>query len=112
MVTLPHQRPGLGEPGPCVGQVRQRTDLPGQVVQPDLRVIRRLAGTYLEQAEVVVVGRVRRAQERGAAGNLRADLEAESGSVELDGALETVHVEDGVVKTADGHLRFPPSVNC
>ncbi len=82
------------------------------MVQPDLRVVRRLAGAYLEQAKVVVVGRVRRAQERGAAGNLRADLEAEGRSVELDGALETVHVKYGVVKAADGHLRFLPSANC
>jgi hypothetical protein len=60
-------------------------------------VVRRQPGADLEQAEVVVVGRVRRAQERGAAGNLRADLEAEGRLLELDGALETVHVQDGVV---------------
>jgi hypothetical protein len=39
------------------------------------------------------------------AGDLHADLEAEGGPVEVDGALETVHVKDGVVEAADGNLR-------
>src|SRR5580658_7183384 len=68
-------------------------------------LVGRVAAADLEQAEVVVVGRVRRAQERGAAGDLHPDLEAEGAPVEVDGALETVHVQDSVVKAADSHLR-------
>jgi hypothetical protein len=59
----------------------------------------------------VVVGRTRGAQERGAAGDLQPDLEAEGGSVEVDGPVQTVDIEDGVVQAPDGHLRFLPSVN-
>jgi len=67
-------------------------------------------GADLEQAEVVVVGRARRAQEGGPAGDLQPHLEAEGSPVEVDGLLETVYVEDGVVQAADGHRRFLPSV--
>jgi hypothetical protein len=71
-----------------------------------------VTGADLEQAEVVVVGRARRAQERGAAGNLHPDLEAEGLTVEVHGALQTVHVQDSVVEAADGHRAFLPSVSC
>jgi D-amino peptidase len=116
VVALPDQRSGLGQLSPGLDQIAERADLPGQVVQPDLRPARRAAlrglkvWADLEQAEVVVVGRARGAQERGAAGDLQADLEAQGGAVEVDGALETVYVQDGVVEAADGHLRFLPWV--
>jgi hypothetical protein len=77
-----------------------------------IRTIGSTPGAYVEQAQVVVVGRTGRAQERGAAGDHGADLETEGVAVELDGALEAVHVEDGVVETADGHLSFLPSADC
>ena len=112
VVALPHQRAGRGQLGPRLGQVGQRADLPGQVVQPGvLRAIGCVADADLEQAEVVVVGRTRGAQERGPAGDLQPDLEAQGGSVEVDGLLQTVHVEDSVVQAPDGHLRFLPSAN-
>ena len=108
VVALPHQRPGGQQPGPGVDQVAQRADLPGQVVQAGVfGLVGRVTGADLEQAEVVVVGRARRAQERGAAGNLHPDLEAEGLPVEVHGALQTVHVQDSVVEAADGHRRFP-----
>jgi len=106
VVALPHQRPGGQQPGPGVDQVAQRADLPGQVVQAGVfGLVGRVTGADLEQAEVVVVGRAGRAQERGAAGNLRPDLEAEGLPVEVHGALQTVHVQDSVVEAADGHRR-------
>jgi len=104
VVALPHQRPGGQQPGPGVDQVVQRADLPGQVVQAGVfGLVGGVTGADLEQAEVVVVGRARRAQERGAAGNLHPDLEAEGLPVEVHGALQTVHVQDSVVEAADGH---------
>jgi D-amino peptidase len=107
VVALPHQRPGGQQPGPGVGQVAQRADLPGQVVQAGVfGLVGRVTGADLEQAEVVVVGRARRAEERGAAGNLHPDLEAEGLPIEVHGALQTVHVQDSVVEAADGHRRF------
>jgi D-amino peptidase len=107
VVALPHQRPGGQQPGPGVGQVAQRADLPGQVVEAGaFGLVGRVTGADLEQAEVVVVGRARCAQERGAAGNLHPDLEAEGLAVEVHGALQTVHVQDSVVKAADGHRRL------
>jgi len=113
VVALPHQRSGREQPGPGLHQVRQRADLPGQVVQAGVvRAIGGAPGADLEQAQVVVVGRVGRAQERGAAGDQRANLETESLAVELDGALEAVDVEDGMVEAADGHLSFLPSADC
>ena len=106
VVALPHQRPGGQQPGPGVDQVAQRADLPGQVVQAGVfGLVGRAPGADLEQAEVVVVGRARRAQERGPAGNLHPDLEAEGLPVEVHGALQTVHVQDSVVEAADGHRR-------
>ena len=106
VVALPHQRPGGQQPGPGVDQVAQRADLPGQVVQAGVfGLVGRVTGADLEQAEVVVVGRARRAQKRGAAGNLHPDLEAEGLPVEVHGALQTVHVQDSVVEAADGHRR-------
>jgi len=63
-----------------------------------------VAGADLEQAEVVVVRRARSAQERGAAGDLQPDLEAEGAAVEVDGLLEAVHVQDSVVEATDGHV--------
>jgi D-amino peptidase len=107
VITLPHQRPGLDQSGPGPDQVLERADLPSQVVQADLRLARRLPGADIEQAEIVVVDRVRRAQERGAAGNLHPDLQAEGLPVELDGAVQPVDVEDGVVEPTHGH-RGPP----
>jgi D-amino peptidase len=113
VVALPHQRPGGQQPGPGVDQVAQRADLPGQVVQAGVfGLVGRVTGADLEQAEVVVVGRARRAQERGATGNLHPDLEAEGLPVEVHGALQTVHVQDSVVEAADGHRRFPSSASC
>ena len=108
VVALPHQRPGGQQPGPGVGQVAQRADLPGQVVQAGVfGLVGRVTGADLEQAQVVVVGRARCAQERGAVGNLQPDLEAEGLPVEVHGALQTVHVQDSVVEAADGHRRLP-----
>jgi D-aminopeptidase len=113
VVALPHQRPGGQQPGPGVDQVAQRADLPGQVVQAGVfGLVGRVTGADLEQAEVVVVGRARRAQERGATGNLHPDLEAEGLPVEVHGALQTVHVQDSVVEAADSHRRFPSSASC
>jgi len=107
VVALPHQRPGGQQPGPGVYQVVQRADLPGQVVKAGVfGLVGRATGADLEQAEVVVVGRARRAQERGAVGNLHPDLEAEGLPVEVHAALQTVHVQDSVVEAADGHRRF------
>jgi D-amino peptidase len=104
VVALPHQRPGFHQPGPGVGQVAQRADLPGQVVEAGMfGLVGRAARADLEQAEVVVVGRARRAQERGPAGNLHPDLEAEGLPVEVHGGLQTVHVQDSMVEAADGH---------
>jgi D-amino peptidase len=107
VVALTHQGSGGQQPGPGVDQVAQRADLPGQVVEAGVvGLVGRVAlggGADLEQAEVVVVGRVRCAQERGAAGDLHPDLEAESLPVEVHGALQAVHVQDGVVEAADGH---------
>ena len=111
MVALPHQRAGLDQLLPGFGQVGQRADLPGQMVEPGVfGTVGRASGADLEQAEVVVVGRAGSAQEGGPAGDLQPHLEAEGGRVEVDGPLETVHVEDGVVQAADGHRRFLPSV--
>jgi hypothetical protein len=70
-----------------------------------VRLVGRAPGADLEQAEVVVVGGLRGAQERRPAGDLHPDLEAERAPVEVDGPLETVHVEDGVVEAADSHRR-------
>jgi len=70
-------------------------------------LVGRVPGADLEQAQIVIVGGAGRAQECGAARNLHADLEAEGLAVEVDGALDTVHVQDGVVEAADGHMRFP-----
>src|SRR5579863_7147284 len=107
VVALPHQRPGGQQPGPGIDQVAQRADLPGQVVKAGVfGLVGRAARADLEQAEVVVVGRVRRAQERGAAGDLHPDLEAEGLPVEVHAALQTVHVQDSVVESADGHRAF------
>jgi D-amino peptidase len=111
VVALPHQRSRLDQPLPRVGQVGQRADLPGQVVEPGMvGPAGRAPGADLEQAEVVVVGRPGSAQERGLAGDLQPDLEAEGGPVELHGPLQAVHVEDRVVQPADGHRRFLPLV--
>src|SRR6185312_7549165 len=83
-------------------------DLPGEVVEPGVfRLVGGLPRANLEQAEVVVVGRAWRAQERRPAGDLQPHLEAEGSGVEVDGPLETVHVEDGVVQAADGHRAVP-----
>ena len=113
VIALPHQRAGVNQLGPRFCQVGQRADFPGQVVEPGVfGPVGRAAGADLEQAEVVVVGRAGSAQERGPARDLHPHLEAEGGPVEVDGPLETVHVEDGVVQAADGHRRFLPSVNC
>jgi D-amino peptidase len=113
VVGLPHQRPGRQQPRPYVGQVPQRADLPGQVVEPRVfGPVGRAAGADLEQAEVVVVGRARCAQERGPAGDLRPDLEAEGLPVKVNGALKAVHVKNGVVETADGHRRSFPGGTC
>ena len=60
-------------------------------------------GADVEQPEVVVVGRSRGPQERGLPGDLQADLEAERLRVEVDLAVEPVHVEHGVVEAADWH---------
>ena len=65
-------------------QLAQRVDLPGEVVQPDRRapgIGRGGARADLEQAEVVVVGRVRGLQERGTR-ELAHDAEAEHVAVE------------------------------
>jgi len=106
VVALPYQRARRRQLGPGVGQVGQRADFPGQVVEPGVfGPVGRAAGADLEQAQVVVVGRAGSAQERGPAGDLQPDLEAEGGPVELDGPVETVHVEDGVVQPANSHLR-------
>ena len=106
VVALPHQRPGGQQPVPGVDQVAERAHLPGQVVKAGaLGLVGRVTGADLEQAEVVVVGRARCAQERGAAGNLHPDLEAEGLAVEVHGALQTVHVQHSVVEAADGHRR-------
>jgi D-amino peptidase len=110
VVALPYQRPGLGQGGPRPDQVFERADLPGQVVQAGVfRAVGRAPDTDLEQAEVVIVGRARRAQERGAAWDLRADLEAQGLPVELDGAIKPVDVKDGVVEPADGHRPALPA---
>ena len=53
-----------------------------------------------------------RAEERGAARDLGADLEAQGLRVEAEGALETVHVQHSVVQAADGHRGFLPSGTC
>ena len=112
VVALPHQRAGRQQLLPRLGQVRQRADLPGQVVQAGVvRAIGRASGTDLEEAEIVVVGRPRGAQERGLAGDLHPDLEAERGPVEVDGPLKTVHVQDGVVQAPDGHRNSNPWAN-
>jgi D-amino peptidase len=109
VIALPHQGPGLMQPGPRLDQVSQRADLPGQVVEPRaIGMIGGLAHSDVEQAEVVIVDRARRAQERGAARDLGADLEAERARVEVDLAVQAVHVQHRVVETADGHLRFLP----
>ena len=74
----PTSAPACDQLLPRVGQVGQRADLPGQMVEPGVfRLVGRAAGADLEQAEVVVVGRAWRAQERGPAGDLQPHLEAE-----------------------------------
>jgi uncharacterized damage-inducible protein DinB len=103
VIALAHQRPGLDQPGPGLDQVLERADLPGQVVQADLRLPGRLPRPDLEQAEVVVVDRIRGAQERGPAGDLQADLETEGLPVELHGPVQAVDVQHGMVETTDGH---------
>jgi D-amino peptidase len=112
VVALPHQRPRLDEGGPGPDQVLERADLPRQVVQAGaFRAIGRAAGPDLEQAQVMIVGRAGRAQERGLAGDLRADLQAQGLPVELYGALQPVDVEDGVVEPTDGHLGPSPATS-
>jgi hypothetical protein len=73
------------------------------VIQPDLRAAIGVPGADFEQPEVVVVRRVRRAQERRLAGNLQPHLETEDLGVELDLTPQPVDVQDGVVQTADWH---------
>src|ERR1700753_1871655 len=61
------------------------------------------AGGELEQAQVVVVGRVRGPQEGGPPGHVHAQVETEHVAVEADRTGQVADVEDGVVEAADGH---------
>ena len=116
MIALADERADGREPVAHVDQVGERSHLPGQVVQagrgPGLRRARAGAGldvADLEQAQVVVVDGIGRAQEGGPAGNLGADLKAERLAVEADRAGQVADVEDGVVQAADRHSGLPPA---
>jgi hypothetical protein len=55
VVALPHQGARVDERLAHAGQFSERADLPGQVVQPDLRAPGRVALPHVEQAQVMVV---------------------------------------------------------
>ena len=78
MVAGADERAARAQRGLGRGEVLDRRDLPGQVVQPG-RVRRRArALADREQAEVVVVGRAAGPEEHGPAGGIGLDdLEAE-----------------------------------
>jgi hypothetical protein len=98
------------EPGADLGQLGQRADLPGQVVQADLGAAghHRGRGADAEQAEVVVVGRPGRPQEGRPARDFGAHLEAEHAAVEVHGGRQVADVEHGVVEAADSHRGHLP----
>jgi DNA-binding NarL/FixJ family response regulator len=107
VVALPHQGAGVEQLLPGLDELGQRADLPGQVVEPHFRAAGGVARADVEQAKVVVVHGARGPQERGSAGNLHPDLEAERRGVELHLALQPVHVQHGVVQAADCHETLP-----
>src|SRR5262249_44589961 len=89
VVALAHQGAGVDQPLAGVDELREGAYLPGQVVEADPRaavgsVVLSAARSDLEQAQVVVVDRVRGAEEGRLAWYLHADLEAERPGVELD----------------------------
>ena len=92
---------------PDAGQLGQRADFPGQVIQTEVVACRQLAVGHREQAEIVIVGRPLRAQERGPPWYLHGYLEAEREGVEVDARGEVTDVQDGVVESADGHQSSP-----
>ena len=103
MVGRTAQGAGLGQEPRGIGEVLDRRDLPGEVVQPDraARGARRLRPDR-EQAEVVVVVATARAHEDGLAAELAGDdLEAEDAAVELGGPGGVADEQDGVVEAGD-----------
>ena len=88
------------------GQIVDRRDLPGEVVQADRAARRaRRVRSDREQAEVVVVVAARRAQEDGPAPKaLLDDLEAEDPAVELGRAVASRTYSTAWLRRATGML--------
>jgi hypothetical protein len=88
-------------------QLCEGVDLPGQVVEAHRGASGcgvGCIGADREQAEVVVVRRALRLEERRAPGYLVDHSEAERAGVEGDTAVEVAHVEHGVVEPLDRHV--------
>src|SRR6185437_17114340 len=107
VVACAYQRAALDKPSPDVGKLGQRAYLPGQVIQAEIRRARSRRARHGEQAEIVVVSRLRRPQERGSPGNLGPHLEPERVLVELHGRGKVADVKDGVIQTTYSHVRAP-----
>ena len=109
MVGRPDQRAALGQHALQPLELVERVDLPRQVVQADGAApgaARAGARADLEHAEVVVVGRAGRLEERALARHVDQRLEPEHLLVELAGDLDVADVEHGVVEAGDGHGRL------
>src|ERR1700722_3424336 len=107
VVALADQGAGVDQALAGVHELGEGADLPRQVVEADPGAAVGVARAYLEQAQVMVVDRVRGAEEGRLAGYLHADLEAERPGVELDLAGEAVDVKHRVVEPAHCHGRTP-----
>jgi hypothetical protein len=106
------ERAGLGQLRGDPLEVRERLDLPREVVEADglpAGLRRPGGGADLEQAQVVVVARALGLQERGAAqpGHVGQRPEPEDVAVELDAAAHVADVEHSVVKSMYGHHGLP-----
>ncbi len=93
-------------------EVRERVDLPREVVQADRTAAGRRRGSGIadrEQSEVVVVGRALGPEEHGAGKpDVGESPEPEHVLVERRGPVGVADVEHGVVETVDRH-RWPPA---
>jgi hypothetical protein len=106
VVGCADQSAGPVEGGGEGGEFGEGADLPAQVVEPDRGGAGGGVGQVVapgEQADVVVVGRVRGLQERRGAGAFHDEPEAQQVAVETDAAVDVADVEDGVVEPMDAH---------
>src|SRR5258706_12511104 len=103
VVARPAEGAGFLESLPGGGEILDRRDLPGEVIQPDRAAGGpRRVGTDGEEPEIVVVRGERRPHEDGLPVHLAADdLEPEDPTVELGRPRRVADEEDGVVQAGD-----------